>query len=143
MIIYAEASAVVSWLLDEGGAPSVAFEMNRATRVVTSTLTSLECVQALRRARAAGRVTAAGEITFLRELDTSEQSWSAYDITQDVIERAKTPVGDLLLRTLDAIHVATCSLIADTVGPVAMLSLDRRVRESAQAAGFSVLPPDL
>ena len=50
MIVYAESSAVLAWLLGESNEPLVRDALDGADRVVTSSLTALECARGLTRA---------------------------------------------------------------------------------------------
>ena len=54
MILYAESSAVLAWLLGEPAGRDVRALLAKADRVVTSALTAVECARALARARALG-----------------------------------------------------------------------------------------
>ena len=56
MILYAESSAVLSWLLGEPAAPVVRRELASAELVLTSELTAVECRRGLVRAVQAGRL---------------------------------------------------------------------------------------
>lgn len=140
--IYVESSAIVSWLLDEADALIVRTELGRATRVMTSALTSLECSHAFHRAIVDGRMSPTQALAARSLLDRFEQTWEVHDINAAVLERAKQRVPGAPIRTLDAIHVATCGLISDALGPITMLSLDRRVRETAARTGITLLPAD-
>ena len=61
-------------------------------------------------------------------------------ITDSVLLRARSPMPGDPVRTLDALHVATMTVLRESVGPLAVLSLDDRVRACAMALGFVVLP---
>ena len=52
MIVYAESSAVLAWLLGESSQTQVLRELQGAERVVSSVLTGLVCARGLARARA-------------------------------------------------------------------------------------------
>ena len=58
MIVYAESSAVLSWLLGEPSGPAVCRALQTAEFVVTSDLTLIECDRALHRARGIGQLSA-------------------------------------------------------------------------------------
>ena len=58
MNLYAEASAVLSWLLAEDLGESARSQLSAAAGVSTSDLTLIECDRALRRAVATARLTA-------------------------------------------------------------------------------------
>ncbi|WP_373061086.1 type II toxin-antitoxin system VapC family toxin [Gemmatimonas sp.] len=112
----------------------------RGGAVVTSALTGVECARALMRARVLGRITHVEELAALQLLDRAESSWDVYALTDGVLERARATMSVDPVRMLDALHVATASALRDAVGPVAVLSLDERVRSCARALGFVVVP---
>ena len=56
MIVYAESSAVLAWLLGEADGKPVRRLLAEAERVVASTLTPLECARSLARGVATGRL---------------------------------------------------------------------------------------
>ncbi len=68
--------------------------------------------------------------------------WVTLDIDAEVMDRARRPFPVEPIRTLDAIHLATAVLARSLVPDVAVLSLDGRVRRSAEQMGFRVLPGD-
>ncbi len=92
------------------------------------------------RARVLGRITHVEELAALQLLDRAESSWDVYALTDGVLERARATMSVDPVRMLDALHVATASALRDAVGPVAVLSLDERVRSCARALGFVVVP---
>ena len=81
MIVYAESSAILAWLLGEPSQSRVLAELRSATRVVSSSLTGVECSRALARALALGRISAADELAALRLLDVAESSWDVHDLS--------------------------------------------------------------
>ncbi|MGE0441452.1 MAG: type II toxin-antitoxin system VapC family toxin [Gemmatimonadales bacterium] len=136
MIVYAESSAILAWLLGEPAAADVRRILNGAERVVTSSLTAIECARGLARARAAGRITSRDELAALRLLDVAEGNWDVLQITERVVARARGTFPVEPVRTLDAIHLATAGLAMEAVGAVAALSLDDRIRENFERLGF-------
>lgn len=141
-VVYAESSAVLSWLLGEARQQSVMGELAGADRVVTSTLTVVECARALARARATGRLSEGDELAALRLLDQAAASWSVLDVSDRVAERARGAFPREPVRTLDALHLATASIFLEALGSLRVLSLDDRVRGNASVMGMS-LAPDL
>ncbi len=139
-IVYAESSAVLSWLLGEAGQQAVVDELARADRVVTSVLTVIECSRALSRARDMRRVKPAEELAALRLLDQAAASWSVLDISDRVADRARGAFPHEPVRTLDALHLATAVAFADALGALRVLSLDDRVRQNAGALGMELAP---
>jgi predicted nucleic acid-binding protein len=140
MIVYAESSAVLSWLLGEPSQNLVLQLLRDAERVVSSSLTGVECARALARARASGRLSASDELAALRLLDVAESSWDVHELSGNVMAQARATFPVEPLRTLDALHLATAMVFHQALGAVALLSFNDRVRDNAQALGLSVLP---
>jgi uncharacterized protein len=140
MILYAESSAVLSWLLDEPTQGRVIEELSAADRVATSVITVLECSRALARARHDGRISAVEERAALHVLDEAFASWDVLDVSEDVIERASAAFPAEPVRSLDAVHLASAWTLFEAAGEVTTLSLDDRVRSNARAMGMRVVP---
>lgn len=139
-VVYAESSAVLAWLLDEPGQSGVVGELATADLVVSSTLTVIECSRALARARESRRVKPAEELAALRLLDQASSSWNVLDISDRVTERARGSFPREPVRTLDAIHLATALVFAESFNALRVLSLDERVRTNAAALGMTLVP---
>jgi len=138
--LYAESSAVLAWLLGEPSAVALRGTLGRARLVTTSALTLLECQRTLARAASSGRA-AYEEASAARALLTgAAPHWIVADIDGAVLARAGEPFPLEPIRTLDAIHLATALLARTTLPDLAVLSLDRRVRDCALRLGFRVLP---
>ena len=81
------------------------------------------------------------ELATLRLLDDAESTWDVHALTDGVVARARATFQVEPVRTLDALHLATALILQEAVGPLAVLSLDERVRANATALGLAVLPP--
>ncbi len=140
MNLYVESSAVLAWLVGEPAGESARRAMDGAERVVTSSLTALECARSLGRAHRAGRLNAAEELAALRLLDVAAAGWYVHDLSDEVVARARQRFPVEPVRTLDALHMATASLFRDALGRVTLLSLDERIRGNALGLGLELLP---
>ena len=140
MIVYAESSAVLAWLLEESRALAVARVLADATRVISSTLTGIECARAIVRGEALGKFTPSAAKELFRIYGAADATWERMELHDRVALRAGQPFPVEPIRALDAIHVASAELAHAQFGPVAMLSLDERVRTNAAALGLTVLP---
>ena len=140
MIVYAETSAVLSWLLHEPASEPVRTALTNAEMVVTSRLTVVECSRALHRARRAERLSDEGMLVAQRLLDEASDTWVIMDLVGDVPARAARPFPKEPLRTLDALHVASAAVFHEALGVVNVLTLDDRVRTNTLALGITVLP---
>jgi predicted nucleic acid-binding protein len=136
--VYLETSAVLRHVLegDErvlGGASG--------GHLVTSALTSVELERGLLRAYLAKRITAAerrAKRAWLRDL---LEACEVINLDSSVLERAGQPFPVEPIRTLDALHLASAVLFEQAVGAaLSILSVDDRVRASAEELGFRVLP---
>lgn len=140
MRLYAESSAVLSWLLQERDAGAVREALEGADLVIASDLTLVECDRALTRAHLSGRMP---EVQAARRrilLEGIASHWVLLRLSREVVERARHRLPGEPLRTLDALHVASALNARSVVPGLGFLSLDHRVRASAQELGFAVFP---
>lgn len=142
MILYAESSAVLSWLLGEPAAPLVQRELASAELVLTSELTAVECRRGLVRAVRSGRLREGLAADRAARLLAANAEWNQIRLESPILERAGAPFPVEPLGTLDAIHLSSALTARTNLGPLAVLSLDRLVREVAAALGFTVLPDE-
>lgn len=140
MIAYAESSAVLAWLLGEPAGDDVRRLLAGAERVVSSTLTQVECARALARGVASGRLGRGDELAALRLLDEAAESWARMEMSGRVLARARTPFPVEPVRTLDALHLATAATFREELPDLVVVSLDERVRGNAEALGMAVAP---
>lgn len=141
MILYAESSAVLAWLLGEPRSALTERALRDASLVVTSTLTSAECSRAILRGAALGAIGRARAKALVHSLGEWDAGCDRLEIGDRVLARASAPFPCEPLRTLDAIHVASAALVQDELGAVTVLSYDERVRTNAAALGMPLLPP--
>jgi predicted nucleic acid-binding protein len=140
MMLYAESSAVLSWLLGEERAGEVAQVLAASEGVVASDLTLVECERALIRGWSNGLITEAERNDQTSALARVATHWTRLRMDEVVIERARRPFPVEPIRTLDALHLAS-ALVARSVAPgLQLLSLDQRVRENGERLGFVSVP---
>ncbi len=140
MIVYAESSSVLAWLLGEPTAEEVRTILTGATRVVTSSLTPVECARGLARGRSQSRLSLKDELSALRLLDVAVSNWDVHELTDRVLRRARARFPFEPVRTLDALHLATALLFAENLGSVSVLSYDERIRANAAQLDLGPLP---
>jgi len=142
MILYAESSAVLAWLLAEPAGEEVARVLRDADHVVTSDLLFIECDRACIRAELLGALSAEQVATVRGRLGTVAAHWATLRLSPTVIERSRQPFPVEPVRSLDAIHLASALDVRLVVPAIRVLSLDGRIRENALKLGFEVLPPN-
>ncbi len=140
MNLYAESSAVLSWLLDEASAPDVRRLLADAEIVVASDLTLIECDRVLLRAAALGELSEAEAGDRRARLTLAASHWQVLRIAADIVDRARLPFPGEPIRTLDAIHLASALAGHAAVAGLALLSLDARVRSVAKQLELQVVP---
>lgn len=141
MNLYAESSAVLSWLLQEPDGSTIESYLSRATVRATSELTRLEVLRCLQRARSSGFLSQEHLLRLQRHLGEQTADWTWIELERRILRRAEDPFPIEPVRSLDALHLASALELAGDPSELAILSLDRRVRENAASLGFAVLPP--
>lgn len=140
MIVYVESSAVLAWILGEAQGAEVRGHFGRAERVVSSTLTAVECGRVIARGARNGTFGHTEELAALHLLDRAAASWVTLEMTGVVLERARRGFPREPVRTLDAIHLATAVQFQEAIPDLAVVSLDERIRCNAQALAMTVVP---
>ncbi|HLE85746.1 MAG TPA: PIN domain-containing protein [Thermoanaerobaculia bacterium] len=140
MNLYAESSAVLSWLLGEPAGETVREILATAEIVLTSELTLIECDRALHRGRALEEISEANANERRATLAEAGAAWHRLKIDAAVVARAREPFPVEPIRTLDALHLASALEAAAAVPEIRLLALDRRVRECGAALGFRLAP---
>jgi predicted nucleic acid-binding protein len=138
--LYAESSAVVSWLLGEPSAIPVRDALADAELVLASELTLIECERVLIRAVTTQQMTEADAADRRARLRHATEHWTVLTLDEEIVERARRPFPHEPVRTLDAIHLATAVIARGMVPGTRLLSLDQRLRRSGAALGLEVLP---
>jgi predicted nucleic acid-binding protein len=139
MILYAESSAVLAWLLGQGEGETVRQLLATAEGVVSSELTLLECDRVLHRAVAAG-LPEAEAADHRRRLSAANAHWTLLTLGPEIVERARRPFPTEPIRSLDALHLASALVARSALAELAVLSLDERIRTNARELGFETLP---
>ena len=140
MTVYAETSAVLSWLFRETGGIAALSALRKSRRVFTSELTLIESHRTIHSAVATGRLSHTHGEEAREQLEGETLPWIVLDFSVDVTRRARRSFPREPVRALDALHLATALKIRAFQPDLSLLSFDRRVRENAVALGFEVLP---
>jgi len=138
VIVYAETSAVLRWLLGGEDADRVLSVLSAAERVVSSRLTIAEARRVVGRAVAEKALGAGPGARARAALDAEVGAWDVMELTEPVWIRAEDRFPIEPVRMLDAIHLATALRFQELVGRVALLSTDDRVLGNWRALGLAV-----
>ena len=133
---YVESSALLAALLEHE--PTVLAALRVAGRLVTSALTVAEASRGIVRARVSGRLTADQEAAATRGLRTLQRRCAVVGVTDVVLTRAGRRFPVEPVRTLDAVHLATIEMLADSPPLMTVVTRDDRVSNNARAMGYAL-----
>jgi predicted nucleic acid-binding protein len=143
-LVFLESSAALALILREPStASTVDAILEQAQRLFIASIAVVECHRVILRARSRGVLSALEAEAAEHRLQRLLGHVDIIELESSVMARAVAPMGDDLIRTVDAIEVASAAVARDIVGALDFLSFDDRVRLVAQHLGFSVVPPVL
>lgn len=141
MNLYAESSAVLSWLLGEPEGRLAYDALVSASHVGASVLTIVEVRRVLHRRLALGGCTPDEYRLDVQRLLTATSGWIRLQLTDEIIDRSSQPFPIEPVRTLDALHLSSALVLRTALSNLRVLSFDSRVRENAIALGLPLEPP--
>ena len=140
MIVYAESSAVLSWLLGEANGAAVRSILTAARVVFASRLTAAESERALARLEAEGALKGPEAVVLRETLSRATTHWIRYEIGTSILARVGRAFPIEPVRTLDAIHLATALELRAAEPRLTIMTLDHRIRANAERLGLPVVP---
>jgi predicted nucleic acid-binding protein len=138
--LYADSSAVLSWMFGEPEGEAVREVLAAADSVLASDLTLVECDRTVLRACAAGRISEGQAADLRAVLIATAAHWHLLRLDAEVIERARRPFPVEPIRTLDALHLASALTARSALPGLILLSLDERMRTAGRRLRFTVRP---
>jgi len=109
-------------------------------RPASSAVVSVEVVTALSRRRSAGDLSEAQFNNLLTLFRRDREHWELFEVSPEVLERAESIVGQVPVRTLDALHLASAVLLGESLDRrLAFVTADTRQREVGGALGLEVV----
>jgi predicted nucleic acid-binding protein len=142
---YWDTSCLLKLYVLEADSPVIRAHLRDSASLVTSEITRWELYAALRGKEARGDLTAGGARAGVALYDNDVLNGAVQIVALSstvvggfelLIDQCQSRSPPLLLRTLDAIHVA-CALVATERE---MVSCDKRLRDAAMAVGLTVFP---
>ena len=127
---YIDSSAVLKLAVREPETAALEAYVAGCEGLVSSRLAVLECRRAARRV---------SRVRVLQAVDDVLDAVYLLDITQAILDDTAI-VDPPLLRSLDAIHLATVLSLADV--QVEVITYDKRFADAARANGLTVVQPD-
>jgi len=105
-------------------------------RVVSSELLEIECRRVLHRYRLAGELTDESMAVARERLDVILGGVDLLEMTMPINQRAMDPFP-VSVRTLDALHVSTALMVAETTDGLSLFSHDRGMNLCARSLGLT------
>jgi hypothetical protein len=132
--VYVDSSILLRVVLGEPGRLGV---WSRITNAVSSELIRLECLRTIDRARIQLGLDDARIASYRADMLEAIESFSLVAVDGLVLARASEPFPTLI-RSLDAIHLASALLIRDELDDLSFATHDLELGVAARATGFSV-----
>lgn len=126
---YLDSSAMLKLVVREAETPALEAYLAECDGLVASRLVVLECRRATRRA---------SHPRLLQRVDEVLDAIYLLEITPAILDEAAV-VEPPILRSLDAIHLATALSVGDQ--QLEMVTYDARLADAARANGLSVVQP--
>ena len=143
---FLESSALAKLFVLERGSKELIALVERLSQPekLVSTLSAVEVHSAIRRRERAGELAPADAAEALGILSAELARMTEQPVNARVIETAKQMLDRLPLRALDAIQLATCSVIRAVSGitDIAFAASDELLLQAAAAEGFQTLDPE-
>lgn len=128
-IAYIDSSALVKLIVREDETSALEADLAGRDGLVTSAVAVVECRRAVRRA---------GPKRLLQQAEAVFESVYLVEMTRPILERAAA-LDPEVMRSLDAIHVATALSVGDP--DLELLTYDDRMADAARAGGLRVVQP--
>lgn len=131
--LYLDTSAVLRSVLEQGRSPDVEARISRADVLLTSRLSLVEAARAFSRVRLLGEKPE-GEIADAeRSVRILWRHCEIWELSREVCELAEIVAPATLLRSLDALQLATYTLARREIEGLELLTVDDRLRKAAEA----------
>jgi len=132
-VVYLDTSAVLRAVLERGVTPEIDRRLSQARYLITSRLALVESARAFHRLRQDG-VGEAALADAARETDSIWARCTIWEMTPTVCDLAGQIAPGSALRTLEALHVATYSMIRRKLGAdIDVLTADRRLEKAMRS----------
>jgi predicted nucleic acid-binding protein len=132
--LYLDTSVALRAILEQGTTPALERRIAAAPVLVTSRLTLVEAARAVVRVRLQGGVPESRLADARRALDALWQRCELWELSPAVCDLASVLAPDRMLRTLDALHLATFLVARRRIEGLELLTADRHLEDAASSA---------
>jgi predicted nucleic acid-binding protein len=131
--LYLDTSVALRATLEQGTTPEIENRIAGAPMLVTSRLSLVESARALLRVRVEGGVPESRLADARRELDALWNRCDLWELSPAVCDLASLLAPDKVLRTLDALHLATFLIARGRIEGLELLTADNRLEDAANS----------
>lgn len=131
-IPYLDSSAILRPMLEQGLSPDVEKRINGAEVLITSRLSLVETARAFLRVRLLDERPESAIADAEREVVKLWRRCEIRELTREICERAELVAPRSILRSLDALHLATFAVARREIEGIEFLTAHRRLREAAE-----------
>jgi predicted nucleic acid-binding protein len=136
---YFDSSVTAKRYLHESGSARSA-QILRRHRLISSRLTTIELPSVFKRKLQNGDIDARAYDAIVKKLKSDRSRWELVAVTDAVLDLAESLVKNHDVRTLDAIHLASATVVAERLGSkVQFVTADLQQREAARRLGLNVV----
>ena len=128
---YLDTSVILRTVFEKGLSPELETKILEARFLTTSRLSSVEGSRALIRASHMGRMSPTALADAERGFDAILARCGFWELTRDICESARMIAPTKVLRSLDALHLATFVTARKRVADLQLLTVDQRLQEAA------------
>jgi predicted nucleic acid-binding protein len=132
-ILYLDSSAILRPVLEQGVSPDLEKRINDAEVLITSRLSLVETARAFLRVRLLGERPEGVVADAEREVMALWRRCEIWELTCEVCERAELVAPRDVVRSLDALHLATFAIARREIEELEFLTADRRLQAAAEA----------
>jgi predicted nucleic acid-binding protein len=129
--LYLDTSVALRATLEQGTTPEIENQIAAAPLLVTSRQSLVESSRALLRVRVQGGVPESRLADARRELDALWHRCELWELSAGVCDLASHLAPDKMLRTLDALHLATFLMARRRIEGLELLTADKRLSDAA------------
>lgn len=132
--LYLDTSVALRATLEQGTTPEIEKRIAAAPVLVTSRLSLVESARTLLRVRIQSNVPETRLADARRELDALWNRCELWELSAAVCDLASLLTPDKVLRTLDALHLATFLRARARIEGLELLTADKRLEDAASSA---------
>jgi predicted nucleic acid-binding protein len=131
--LYLDSSAILRPVLERGLSPAVARQIREADLLVTSRLSLVETARVFLRVGVLDELAAGALADARRQVRALWRRCDVWELTLEVCERAELVAPGSVVRSLDALHLATFALAREEIEDLRFLTADARLGAAADS----------